>query len=182
MQFSSLVADGSSRGDVGMQIAISHEVCAVSKSCFFYYGKSWNGKKYPFSKCENSDMESSCWWQQQEWSRDANCYFSWSVCSKQKLFLLLWQAVVCCRSCDSRKWLADSWGWLDVRRSAMLHYTVNQHHHWACWQYGHSGGTHGWLSFNICQLCLQDTSRSANCHRRAAGGERGSISKIFLVL
>ena len=39
MQFSSLVADGSSRGDVGMQIAISHEVCAVSRSCFFYYGK-----------------------------------------------------------------------------------------------------------------------------------------------
>ena len=34
-----LVADGSSRGDVGMQIAISHEVCAVSRSCFFYYGK-----------------------------------------------------------------------------------------------------------------------------------------------
>ena len=34
---------------------------------------------------------SSCWWQQQGWCRDANCYFSWSVCSKQKLFLLLWQ-------------------------------------------------------------------------------------------
>ena len=27
----------------------------------------------------------------------------------------------------------------------MLHYTVNQHPHWACQQYGHSGGTRGWL-------------------------------------
>ena len=45
MQFSSLVADGSSRGDVGMQIAISHEVCAVSRSCFSYYGKNFANVK-----------------------------------------------------------------------------------------------------------------------------------------
>ena len=34
---------------------------------------------------------------------------------------------------------------LEVRRSAMLHYTVNQHLHRACQQYAHSGGTQGWL-------------------------------------
>ena len=27
----------------------------------------------------------------------------------------------------------------------MLHYTVNQHPHWARRQYGHSGGTREWL-------------------------------------
>ena len=27
----------------------------------------------------------------------------------------------------------------------MLHYTVNQRPHWACQQYGHSGGTRRWL-------------------------------------
>ena len=27
----------------------------------------------------------------------------------------------------------------------MLHYTVIQHPHWACHQYGQSGGTQGWL-------------------------------------
>ena len=43
----------------------------------------------------------------------------------------------------------------------MLHYTVNQRPHWACPQYGHSGGTWGWLGVERCQLCLQDTSRSA---------------------
>ena len=88
-----VVDDGSSRSEVGMQIAISHEVCAVSRSCFFYHGKSWNGKRYPFFKSEvlTSDMETSCWWQQQGWCRNANCCFSWSVSSKQKLFLLLWQ-------------------------------------------------------------------------------------------
>ena len=45
----------------------------------------------------------------------------------------------------------------------MLHYTVNQRPHWACRQYGHSGGTWGWLGVERCQLCLQDTSRSAKC-------------------
>ena len=29
----------------------------------------------------------------------------------------------------------------DDLRSAMLHYTVNQRPHWACWKFGHSGGT-----------------------------------------
>ena len=40
----------------------------------------------------------------------------------------------------------------------MLHYTVNQRPHWACQQYGHSGGTWGWLGVERYQLCLQDTS------------------------
>ena len=37
------------------------------------------------------------------------------------------------------------WGWLEVRRSARLDYTVNQCPHWTCQQYGHSEGTQGWL-------------------------------------
>ena len=56
------------------------------------------------------------------------------------------------------KWESDIWGWLEVRKSAMLHYTVNQRLHWACQQYGHSGR---------CQLCLQDISHSAKRHRQA---------------
>ena len=58
---------------------------------------------------------------------------------------------------------------------AMLHYTVNQRLHWACRQYGHSGGTRGWLGVERCQLCLQDTSRSAKWHRRAAVGHWVSL-------
>jgi hypothetical protein len=57
----------------------------------------------------------------------------------------------------------------------MLHYTVNQRPHWACRQYGHSGGTRGWLGVERWQLCLQDTSRSAKCHRRAAVGHWVSL-------
>ena len=30
----------------------------------------------------------------------------------------------------------------------MLHYTVNQRPHWTPRQYGHSGGTRGWLGVN----------------------------------
>jgi hypothetical protein len=60
--------------------------------------------------------------------------------------------------------------WLEVRRSAILHYTVNQCLHWACRQYGHTGGTRGWLGIQRWQLCLRDTSRSAKCHRQAAVG------------
>ena len=37
-------------------------------------------------------------------------------------------------------------------------------------QYGHTGGTREWLGVERWQLCLQDTSRSAKCHRRAAVG------------
>ena len=74
------------------------------------------------------------------------------------------------RTCNPSKWEADIWGWLEVRRSAMLHYTVSQRPHWACRQYGHSGGTRGWLGVERCQLCQQDTSRSAKWHRRAAVG------------
>jgi hypothetical protein len=57
----------------------------------------------------------------------------------------------------------------------MLHYTVNQHPHWARRQYGHSGGTRGWLGVRRCQLCLQDTSRSAKRHQRAAVGHLVSL-------
>jgi hypothetical protein len=64
------------------------------------------------------------------------------------------QAGVCWRLFNPSKWEADIWGWLEVRRSAMLHYTVNQHPHWACWQYGHSGRTRGWVGVERWQLCL----------------------------
>ena len=80
------------------------------------------------------------------------------------------KAGVCCGPCNPSKWEADIWGWLKVRRSAMLHYTVNQRPHWACWQYGRSGGTQEWLVIERCQLCLQDTSHNAKWHRRAAVG------------
>ena len=30
------------------------------------------------------------------------------------------------RTCNPSNWEADIWGWLEVRRSTMLHYTVNQ--------------------------------------------------------
>jgi hypothetical protein len=52
----------------------------------------------------------------------------------------------------------------------MLRYTVNQRPHWARRQYGHSEGTWGWLGVEKCQLCLQDTSRSAKRHRQEAVG------------
>ena len=57
-----------------------------------------------------------------------------------------------------------------LRSGGMFHYTVNQHPHWACRQYGHSGGTRRWLGVERCQLFLHDTSHSAKCHRRAAVG------------
>ena len=47
--------------------------------------------------------------------------------------------------CNPSKWEAEFWGWLEVWRPALLCFTVNQRPHWACWQYGHSGGTQGWL-------------------------------------
>ena len=56
----------------------------------------------------------------------------------------------------------------DNSRPEGLLYTVNQRSHWACWQYGHSGGTWGWLGVERCQLCMQDTSRSTKWHRRVA--------------
>jgi hypothetical protein len=78
-------------------------------------------------------------------------------------------AGVCCGPCNPSKWEADIWGWLEVRRSAILHYTVNQRLHWACWQYGHSGGTQGWLGVKRWQLSVWNTSHSANCQRAAVG-------------
>ena len=48
---------------------------------------------------------------------------------------------VCCEPCNPSKWEAEFWGWLEVWRPA-----VKQRTHWACWwQYGHPGGTKGWL-------------------------------------
>ena len=79
-------------------------------------------------------------------------------------------AGVCCGSCNPSKWEADIWRWLEVRKFAILHYTVNQRLHWACQQYGHSGGTREWLGIQRWQLSLPDTSRSAKCHRQVAVG------------
>ena len=36
-------------------------------------------------------------------------------------------------TCNPSKWGADIWGWVEVRRSAMLHYTVNQCLHTVGW-------------------------------------------------
>ena len=79
------------------------------------------------------------------------------------------------RTCNPSKWEADIWGWLEVRRSDMLHFNERQRPHWACRQYGHTGGTRGWLGVKRWQLCLGDTSRSATCHRRAAVGHWISV-------
>ena len=88
-----------------------------------------------------------------------------------KVVLLVWLKLgPFARTCNPSKWEADIWGWLEVRRSAMLHFNERQRPHWACRQYGHTGGTRGWLGVERWQLCLRDTSRSANCHRRAAVG------------
>ena len=40
----------------------------------------------------------------------------------------------------------------------------------ACWQYGSSWGTREWLGVKRWLLYLQDTFRSAKCHRQAAVG------------
>ena len=82
----------------------------------------------------------------------------------------MWKLGSFARTCNPSKWEADIWGWLEVRRSAMIHFNERQRPHWACRQYGHTGGTRGWLGVERWQLCLRDTSRSANCHRRAAVG------------
>jgi hypothetical protein len=79
------------------------------------------------------------------------------------------RAGVCCRPCNPSKWEADIWGWLEVRRSAILHYSEPASEHsfltvWSLW------GNLGWLGVQRWQLCLRDTSRGANCHRRAAVG------------
>ena len=71
-------------------------------------------------------------------------------------------AGVCCGPCNPSKWEANIWGWLEVRRSAMLHYTMNEHSHWACWQYGHSGGTQGWLGVNFACRIHAVTSASSS--------------------
>ena len=80
------------------------------------------------------------------------------------------QAGVCCGPCNPSKWKADIWGWIDVRRSALLHFNKRQRPHWACRQYGHTGWTWGWLGVERWQVCLGDTSRSTKYHCRAAVG------------
>ena len=77
--------------------------------------------------------------------------------------------------CNWSKWEADIWGWFEVRRSAMLHFNERQRPHWACWQYGHTGGTWWWLGVERWQLCLRDTSRSPKCHQQAAVGHWTSV-------
>ena len=57
----------------------------------------------------------------------------------------------------------------------MIHYTVNQRPHWACHQYGYSGGTRKWLRVERCKLCLHDISCSADRHRQAAVGHCVSL-------
>ena len=74
------------------------------------------------------------------------------------------------------KWEDDIWGWLEVRRSSMLHYTVNQHPHWAFRQYGHSEGTWGWLDIERCQLCMQCKVTSAS-----SSGSLGFIMNFHCV-
>ena len=98
------------------------------------------------------------------------CQLQYSLWRLRPYKWLAGKAGVCCGPCNPTKWEADIWGWLEVRRSAMLHYTVNQRLHWACRQYGHSGGTWGWLGVKRCHLCLQDTSHSAKWHQHAAVG------------
>ena len=66
-------------------------------------------------------------------------------CSSNKTLSDLDLAGVGCRPCNPSTWEAEFWGWLEVWRPALLCLIVNQHSHWACWQYGHSGGTQGWL-------------------------------------
>ena len=58
-------------------------------------------------------------------------------------FKIFREAGVCCEPCNPSKWEADIWGWLEARRSAIPHYTVNQRPHWAYWQYSHTGGARG---------------------------------------
>ena len=53
---------------------------------------------------------------------------------------------------------------------ATLHYKVNQLPHWACKHYSHSRETLGCLGDKSCQLCLQNTFRSAKWYRQGAVG------------
>ena len=79
-----------------------------------------------------------------QWNPQLLSYVLWreiSFCIITHSFLV----GVCCGPCNPSKWEADIWGWLEVRRSALLYYTVNQRQHWACWQYGHSGRTRGFI-------------------------------------
>jgi hypothetical protein len=99
------------------------------------------------------------------WQETAQLHtFAHSVTSTS-LFFFSWV-----RLRGPSKWEADIWGWLEVRRCAMLHFNERQRPYWACRQYGHTGGTRVWLGVERWQLCLRDTSRSAKCHRQAAVG------------
>ena len=54
------------------------------------------------------------------------------------------KARVCYRPCNPNKWEADIWGWFEVRRSAVLHYKVNQSLHWTGQQYDQPGMARCW--------------------------------------
>ena len=95
---------------------------------------------------------------------------NWNFCHLRWHLIYLIQLGPFGWTCNPSKWEADIWEWLEVRRSAMLYFDERQRRHWACWQFGHTGGTRGWLGVERWQLCLRDTSRSVNCHRRAAVG------------
>ena len=82
---------------------------------------------------------------------------------------------VCCGLCNPSKWEADIWGWVEVRRSAILHYTVNQHLHWACRQYGYTGGTRGWLGVERWQLCLRGYISQLKVPSASSSGSLGFI-------
>ena len=61
----------------------------------------------------------------------------------------------------------------EVLRPALLCFTVNQCLHRACWQYGHFGGTQGWLGVGKRVLWLLDTSKSPRHSWRAVVGFTG---------
>ena len=104
--------------------------------------------------------------------------------SKIFQFLYVWEMHLMClplhvswglmRACNPSKWKGDIWGGL----LCFTKYIVNHCLHWACWQYGHSGETWGWLGAQRCQLCLQDTFCSAKWHRRAAVGHWISLCVV----
>ena len=118
--------------------------------------------------------------------------FNLKVCHRKKMIqIYVWfsqtvvqsrpKAGVCCGPCNPSKWEADIWGWLEVRRSAILHSTVNQPPHWACRQYGHTWGTRGWLGVDRWQLSLWDTPHSTKCNRQAASGHWVSLCVCSVV-
>ena len=66
--------------------------------------------------------------------------------------------------CNRSKWEADIWGWFEVRRSAVLHYKVNQSLHWTCQQYDHPGMARRWEMSTLPEGNIpQHKETSASC-------------------